>query len=193
MTWYLKALAPFFAVLVGWVWLENAWLAILGYHIQIIFWSLICNCKEDYNLGRVRGSWSLILPVLFTGVGAYYLLPFITKINLSHWLDQYGLRNWSFILMIFYFGLIHPFLEQRHWRPLCQDSQKGHFFFAGYHALVLISLMNWSWVIVSVVVLVVASLFWSWLYQREKGGLSGVLSHIFADFGMIIAFWFLVK
>jgi len=165
-------------------------LAILGYHIQILLWMLIS--RDDYQLGRVTKSFRLVLPALAAGVAAYFLLPYLIKISLEDWLIQFGLGNRSFYLMVGYFGLIHPFLEQRHWRPLCEKSFLGHVLFAGYHVLVLVSLMPWYWVISGFLVLFMTSLYWSWLYRREENGLAGTLSHLFADFGMILAVLMLV-
>jgi len=188
--WFLKVLAPIIAILIGWCWLENAWIAILGYHGQICLWMIVG--KDEYRIGRVDKSWVLILPLACSGVIAYFLLPLLIRVDLTDWLGDYGLGNRSFYLMVIYFGLVHPFLEQRHWRPLCNEKVFGHVIFAGYHVLVLMSLLTVPMVILAFFVLLGASLFWSWLYLREGSGLAATITHIFADFGMILAVLLLI-
>ncbi len=183
----LKLAAPYLAVGVFWCLLHNAWLAILAYHAQILWWS--------------RGS----LPkpakpkrapaMLFVGASAlagpllYFLLPRMIHADLSRWLADHGLSGAGFTVMVFYFGLVHPLLEQIHWAPLRESAPLGHFAFAGYHMLVLYSLMKAPWLAVCFVVLVTASLLWRRM-ARESGGLVlPVVSHVAADLGIMIAAW----
>ncbi len=187
---WLKALAPVFAVLIFWVGVQNAWLAILAYHAQIIAWALVE--KRKMPLGSLQECSWFVFPAIGVGFISYFLIPLFTKVEVSHWLSDYGLQGASFALMVGYFGLIHPFIEQRHWRLLCKESSWAHALFAGYHTIVLASLMPWFWVLAAFVILWVASLYWDWLYRRGQGILAPYLVHLFADFGLIVAVYALI-
>ena len=56
----------------------------------------------------------LILPSALAGPLLYFLLPYVMHNDLSGWLMHNRLSGAGFLFMIFYFGLIHPFLEQVH-------------------------------------------------------------------------------
>ena len=86
------------------------------------------------------------------------------------------------MLMIPYFGIIHPVLEQLHWETLREQTPISHFFFAGYHMLVLGSLVTIPWLIFCFAALAMAL-----LPRRAERLLPATLSHIFADLGIIIA------
>ena len=56
-----------------------------------------------------------------------------------------------------YFGLVHPVLERVHWSPLRERTPFAHPIFAGYHLLVLSSLLSVSWLLISFALLTTAS------------------------------------
>lgn len=89
--------------------------------------------------------------------------------------------------MIPYFGIIHPVLEQVHWTLLREQSRAAHFFFAGYHMLVIFSLVTLPWMIFCFIALTAASFAWQWLTRKSGSLLPSTLSHILADLGMILA------
>jgi hypothetical protein len=91
--------------------------------------------------------------------------------------------------MIPYFGLVHPILEQIHWQPLRETSVWSHPIFAGYHMIVLSSLLSLPWLIVCFCVLVGASISWKLMCHRTGGLTVAVVSHILADFGVVVAAW----
>ncbi len=61
------------------------------------------------------------------------------------------------VAMVAYFGLVHPLLEQAHWTPLREATPIAHVAFAGYHMLVLASLLTVPWLAVCFVILTAAS------------------------------------
>jgi hypothetical protein len=191
LTLVLKLLAPYLAVLVFWVWLGNAWLAILAYHAQILLWSR----GSLPTLRRPRGAslaWFLV-PSALAGPALYFLLPFVTRTDLSAWLRTHGLAGWSLVAMVAYFGLVHPLLEQTHWGPLRKATPAAHVLFAGYHVLVLYSLLSGPWLVVCFAVLVTASVVWQRM-EREDGGLVlPIASHVLADFGIVLVAWLRVS
>ena len=113
----------------------------LGYHLQIIFWLQKTPFTKPWP--NIKNDLALSLAMLSAGPFVYFVLPLISKIDLSIWLSYYQLNGWLWLLMIPYFGLIHPFLEQAHWGPLREQTAASHFFFAGYHAMVLYSLCRY--------------------------------------------------
>ncbi len=186
----LKILAPYLAVGICWCVLKNGWLAILAYHAQILFWS--------------RGSWSKLrrpnckrillaaVPTAIAGPLLYFLLPYVTHTPLAGWLESYKLSGLSLVLMIPYFGIIHPVLEQLHWEPLREQLHLSHLCFAGYHMMVLISLLKAPWLIACFITLAAASIVWQQLTRRADSLSVAVLSHIFADLGVILTAFYML-
>lgn len=183
----LKLLAPYFAVGLFWCIFKNAWLAILAYHAQILFWSR----KSIFDI-RVPDNKNIILlatSMIMVGPILYYLLPYMTRIELLSWLEDYHLSRLSLIIMIPYFGLIHPFLEQLHWTGLRDRTPLAHPVFAGYHMLVLYSLLTIPWLIMLFVVLTAASLIWQQMGKKSNSLLPATMSHILADLGVVVVAW----
>jgi len=197
---WLRLLAPWVSVGVFWLWLENGWLAILAYHAQILLWMRVdaAGGERAQRTQRVRGMWHWIMLVMGTAVLAAsvmvigrWLLPLMTHTAPQDWLARFGLLG-SYPLMVVYLGLVHPWLEQRHWRPLTQASAAAHLWFAGYHVLVLISLLSWPWVVVGFCTLTVVSVGWSRLARWTQSRLYGTLSHVGADLGLALGLWWLL-
>ncbi len=186
----LKMAAPYLAVGVFWCLLHSAWLAILAYHAQILWWSRGSLPKPA--IPQRTPVMLLIAPMALAGPLLYVLLPRMIHADLSWWLADHRLFGAGFIGMVFYFGLVHPLLEQVHWTPLRESTPLAHFAFAGYHMLVLYSLMKVSWLAACFVVLVAASLLWRRM-ARESGSLvPSIASHIAADLGIMLAAWLMI-
>lgn len=182
-----RLLAPYVAVVVFWCGLSTAWPAVLAYHAQILFWARKSD-RRAHLRGRMRArDVALSLPAALAGPLVYMLLPFMTRTDLSAWLAGHGLSRASLLIMIPYFGLVHPVLEQVHWAPLRRRTPLAHLCFAGYHAFVLYSLLTPAWLILCVAVLTLASLLWARLTDRSNSLAMPVLSHILADTGIILA------
>ena len=183
----LKFLAPYLAVAICWFWLSNAWLAALAYHIQILVWA-------DFKIpmpGRPAQSRQLLwgLPAAAAGPLLYVLLPQISGGRLPQWFADHHLPPTAMLLMIPYFGIIHPWLEQIHWKPLRERGFIAHPLFAGYHVLVLMSVAAWPWLMVAFVVLTVVSFLWGELTSRSRSLAPAYVSHVLADVGIVIAAW----
>ena len=187
--WIARALAPYIAVLAGLVAMQSAWLAIVLYHVQIVAW----NCRTwrhtiggwDSNLARL-----LAPPCLLVGPVVYLALPFLLTHRdiLDAWLVAHGLGGARLIAFAIYLGVLHPTLEQIHWNVLRSDKRYGgasHYAFAGYHALVLLPLLKTAGVLLSLVVLLLASMAWKHLSKRKGGLLLPAFTHTVADLGII--------
>ena len=183
----LKLLAPYLAVGVFWCAFSNAWLAILSYHAQILFWSR----RTPLNLRWPIRNWAILLALSTAAAGplVYFLLPYITQVELGSWLEKYHLSGLSFIVMIPYFGLLHPLLEQIHWARIREDTPVSNPMFAGYHILVLYSLLTTPWLLVCFVILTSASFIWQQVARRANSLAVPIVSHILADLGIIVAAW----
>lgn len=186
-----KALAPYFAVGIFWCIFKNAWLAILTYHLQILLWN---NKTTFAELKLFKAKYILYaLPTIIAGLLLYVLLPYITHIDLKSWLTNYQLSSVSIIILIPYFGIIHPLFEQLHWSKLRKASKLSHLMFAGYHMIVLSSLLKFPWLILCFVLLVIASFVWQKMENMSKTLVVPIMSHILADFGVILVTWWVTK
>lgn len=184
----LKLLAPYLAVGVFWCGLSNAWLALLAYHLQILLWSRMHRPILRRPVS-VRGVVMAVWPMAFTGPLLYVLLPHLTVVDLSGWLTDHQLSGWSMLAMIPYFGLVHPVLEQRHWGPLRERTPLAHLFFAGYHMLVLHTLLPGIWLMLCFAVLTGTSLLWRYWTDRDQSLAQPIASHLLADLGVVLAAW----
>ncbi len=185
----LKMLAPYVAVIVFWCVLGNAWLAILAYHGQILWWA-----RGSFPALR-RPKWDrlawMLLPAAMAGPAVYYILPLVARVDLATWLGDHRLAGASLAAMVVYFGLVHPLLEQVHWAPLREKTPFAHVAFAGYHLLVLYTLLPVPWLAACFVVLAGAPFAWQQLERRTGSLVLPVISHMLADFGIVMAAWLL--
>lgn len=183
----LKLLAPYIAVAVFWCVFANAWLAILAYHAQILVW----HWSDLRRMRKLHTPRAILIafPCVLAGPLLYFMLPRITLADLPTWLSLHHLTGLSVLLMIPYFGVIHPFLEQIHWLELRERTVLAHPVFAGYHMLVLSSLLALPWLFLCFAVLVAASLWWKQVARTTNGLTIPTLSHVLADLGVVIAAW----
>lgn len=187
----LKLLAPYLAVGLFWCLFSNAWLAILAYHAQILFWS-----RGSFSAVRTpkeKRIMCFVLPMVLAGPVLYLLLPHVTHTDLSIWLEDHHMSRLSLAMMIPYFGLVHPVLEQLHWGRLREETWVAHPLFAGYHMLVLYSLLSLPWLILCFVVLTAASYLWKEMAARSNSLVVPMISHVVADLGVIVAAWMLTS
>jgi hypothetical protein len=179
-----KLLAPYFAVGVFWCVFSNAWLAMLAYHAQILLWS----GKAAFRWKRPQYTHMvfLALPAALAGPLLFVLLPYITHEPLPLWLAHHHFSRVSLLLLIPYFGLLHPCLEQLHWAPLRKYGLVSHLAFAGYHMVVLCTLLTGPWLIVCFGILVTVSILWQQVATRSHSLVAPIASHILADLGVAI-------
>jgi hypothetical protein len=196
------ALVPYIAVLVGMYVFHNAWLTILLYHIGIVL-LLMYRRPEDLWSRMWKGARSLWLIPGILGCALatpiiYFMWPWfeVPDLNLSAWLVRYGLGGWPWVCLIPYFSIVHPVLEEIHWRRISPEKVEGlcwqDFLFAGYHVLVLFQIIRVPWLIFIFVVLVGSSFCWRWSTLRFKGYGLAIITHGVADAAVIVGVQFLL-
>jgi hypothetical protein len=187
----LRLLAPYFAVgLFCCLW-SNAWLALIAYHTQILFWSR--GSLSQIRRPACKRLLLLGLPTVATGPLLYVLLLNNTHTDIQVWLANHRLTGLLLTALIPYFGLINPWLEEIHWTPLRNSTWLAHLLFAGYHVLVLYSLLTIPWLILCFTVLLIVSYMWQQLTRMSQSLIPAILSHILADLGIVVAVWLYVK
>lgn len=188
LSFLLRAAAPYLAVGIVMGVFHNAWLAILVYHLQIVAWAVLMKPKLRFRVGARELLWAAASVV--TGPLIYVLLPHVTSLELSDWLLRNSITKTHLAILIPYYGIFHPFLEQVHWAPLRRAHPSSHLLFSGYHILVLASLFTAPWLMATFISLAVVSAFWLYLEKRLGGLGAPIVSHLLADLGMVIAAWF---
>lgn len=190
---WLRLLAPYLAVLVGMVGFHNAWLAVVLYHLLIV-----ATARGHWRLGRLRQGWHAVgwLGVA-TSAGAggviYLLWPWIggSTSALTSWLESYGLSRQAFLILLPYFSLAHPVLEELHWSAIRREGEfppwLAHCAFAGYHLVVLSTLVAPLWLPVVFVVLSGSSAVWARIDSHFDGAAMPLASHAAADIAIIVA------
>ena len=183
----LRLLVPYAAVLVFWYGLDNAWLTVAAYHLLILFFA-----RGRLALPRrppQRRHLLLALPAILAGPLLYLLLPHLAGDRLAAWLAARGMSPSLILLLLPYFAIVHPWLEQTHWDPLRQRTGLSHPLFAGYHVIVLTSLTTWPWMVFVFCMLTLVSYLWGLLTRHTKSLTPAYLSHALADLGIVIAAW----
>lgn len=200
---FLAALVPYIAVLIGMMLFKSAWLAVALYHVGIVAFLVARKNSSLWQTLWAGARNPLTLPAALACALAapliYFMWPFFraSESILPEWLAAYGLTGWSWILLIPYFSIVHPIMEEAHWRETAPRSAPliwwGDYLFAGYHVLVLHKLLYWPWLVLVFGVLVGASMFWRWAANRFNGYAVPILTHAAADAGVLIGVGFLLK
>lgn len=196
----IHASAPYLAVLLGLYVFRSGWISILLYHAQIV----LCLCFFKTNIKQILfAGFSLkyfllfVFPLLLLGPTLYCLFPYVIADGTSfrEWLYGYGLGHRSYIMLIPYFCIVHPILEELHWGKFRDNKDKHwtmHVLFAGYHVLVIGGILGLPWVFVSFLALILTSYVWTALYDNLKGGIVPLLSHAAADAAIIVSAYYFV-
>ena len=183
----IRLLIPYLAVLVFWYGFSNAWLTIAAYHLQILVFARGRIVLPTRPPDLTHLLWAL--PAFAAGPLLYALLPHLGGEPLTAWLAEHRVSPGSLLVLLPYFAFVHPWLEQVHWHPLREQTALAHPMFAGYHILVVASLMTWPWLVLVFCLLMLTSYLWTVL-SRHAGSLTpAYASHAIADFGIVVAAW----
>ena len=189
---------PYIAVSIGLYLLNNAWLAMLIYHSGIILFLVIFK-KDSLRVQHVFSGLNLkVLSVTIvvgslSGIVIYALWHFMAleNININVALTKYGLEKLSWYLFTVYFSIVNPLLEEIFWRGLLYKKGIKPFLldttFAGYHVLVLYLFINWLWVFLAFLLLVITAWTWRYLYNTLNGLAVPWLSHTVANISIVLA------
>lgn len=199
----LAAWIPYIAVLIGMYIFSSAWLAILLYHAGIGVFLVLDKPSGLWMKMKSGCRTPLLIPgMIICALAApvvYFFWPWfaVSENILPSWMAYYGLSGWAWVLLIPYFSLVHPVLEEAFWRELAPQRFtwvcRQDLLFAGYHVLVLFPLMKKPWLVLVFAVLTASSIFWRWSAQRFNGYGLPILTHAVADAGVVIAVHFLLR
>jgi membrane protease YdiL (CAAX protease family) len=193
---WLTTVLPYLAVGIGIFWFQNAWAALLGFHLAIVLSLLparpalpVTVLFKSHDL-----RWGL-LSVLFSASGGVFLYLFRDSFGIagdfSTRVARLGLDSSNWIAFIAYFSLVNPFVEEYFWRGYLGSPAKNpyisDFIYAGFHALILAGTMPAASLAFALTTLVLAGWFWRQVARQDQGLLAPVLGHMVVDFLILLA------
>jgi len=198
----LFLLLPYITIITGLYVLHNIWIAMLSYHLSILLIAIFT--KKLPKFKKLVKGWSLPLTIIFTlgcavnGFLIYYLWPYISGCcDLAVKLAELGLNDSNWLLLIMYYSIITPWLEEFFWRDLLASKSKlpdiSDVLFAGYHLFVLALFIKAFFLPIVFITLLSAAWFWRFISRKLDGLLIPVISHTAADISTILAVYLLVQ
>ncbi len=194
----LAPILPYLALWAGLFLFHSAWAALVGFHL-VIFISLIF-IRPDvpvwilFKSKNIKWIFASVLFCSTSGIGLYVLWDkFGIANDLSSQLISIGLNSSSWFVFIAYFTLVNPFVEEYFWRGILGSNSKklyiGDFIFAGYHAIILWGRVMPLLTLFAVTILVSAGWLWRQIIREDEGLLAAVLSHMTADFLILLTIY----
>lgn len=197
----LLLLLPYITIIPGLYIFHNLWMAMVSYHAAILLITVFG--RKQFRFQKLVRGWSFSHSVVITlgcaanGFLVYYLWSFISQTgsDLANILAELGLNAGNWFLLILYYSLITPWLEEFFWRDLLPSRLKypilSDVFFAGYHFFVLLLFIKPIFAFAAFLSLLAGAFNWRRLAVRLDGLLVPVLSHLVADFSTILAVYLL--
>jgi hypothetical protein len=194
MKWFTPIL-PYLAVGLGVFWFQNAWIALLGFHLAIVISLWVAGSaipiKILFTSNQMRWILLSILLSSSSGVSLYFLWRYFGVTgDLPARLEGLGLNKSTWPAFLAYFVFVNPFVEEYFWRGFLGNPTKGFhgsdFLYAGFHALVLIGKVQTLSIIYSLGVLILAGWFWRQIAREGQGLLAPLLGHMAADFTILL-------
>jgi hypothetical protein len=193
--WMIKSpvLIPYIGTVIGLWMLENAWAAMLIYHVLAVV-LVRKEWRQTIQRGKRLGVMGklAVATALCGGPALFILWPYIAVApdQLPNQMAHFGLSGWSLWLFVAWFCIIHPVIEESLWRRMDPDPWQfvslQDLFFAGYHGLVVCWFVTPIWVVLSLVTLWSASIFWRWITWKTQSRFTAFVSHAVADASIII-------
>jgi hypothetical protein len=195
----LKPIAPMMAyvtVAIGLFWVHSAWVALLGFQAGLLLILLIEKPRipivtlfKGVHFITLLGCMILCVSSGLTLFFAWSYLDIAP--NLSDDLASIGLTSATWPGFITYFVLVNPWIEEYFWRGYLNDTSHipapVDFSFAGYHLLILYGKTSWTWMAISFLVLAAVAWLWRRVSRKNNGLLIASLSHMTADFSILMA------
>jgi hypothetical protein len=188
---------PYLAVFLGMITLRSAWGALVGFHLTLL--PLLVTHRQTISPRFLSPiSMKLLLPVaaagLSAGLGLWLLWPYVgIPADFPARVAALGLSGLIWPFFIAYFTLVNPWLEEAYWRDVLASSSAYptlvDFLFAGYHLIILGLFVSPAWMLFAFVILSAAG--WSWRQVSRYTGslLPAALSHLLADFSILMVLY----
>ncbi len=198
---YLIGSIPILIMVIGIIFLKNAWAAILGYH-AIVLLTIILSSERNFQIlfKGFNPAYLFIFSIagLTSGISIYILWPIVSNgVSMLSILETLGLSSFSFYIFSIYYTLTTPFLEEFFWRNILFSNSKKPVLtdclFAAYHTIVLYQFIKIEWIIFSFIILSVTAWMWRLCKIKFNGLIIPIFSHFIADLSIIIATLFLLE
>ena len=191
--------SPYLAVFLGVFYFNNGLFAVLLYHLILLICIIGINRSQAVKLlasGFHQHFGPLIcLGGLLPGVIILFLWPFAKQetVDLAQLMESVDLKNTSFVVFALYACFVNPFLEESFWRgcfkPGLWSLNPVDALFAGYHAVVLIPVIQPVFVLLSFTALMCVGWIFRNIYRLSGGLAIPLLTHIVADIAIFYAVW----
>jgi membrane protease YdiL (CAAX protease family) len=184
-------------VFLGIIVLQNAWGALIGFHIGLLP-VVIPNWKGISRSFRSPVSrnilWSVSASGLSAGIGLWLVWTIVgIPIDFRIKMASLGLDGVIWPLFILYFTLVNPWLEEAYWRYYLMSPSRFpalvDFLFAGYHIIILSKFVGPAWMLITFVILSFAAWFWRQISRYTQSLMPAVLAHMMADLSLLIAIY----
>jgi membrane protease YdiL (CAAX protease family) len=201
MKW-LTPILPYLAVAIGLFWIQNAWAALVGFHLAIILSLLLARVnlplKVLFTSKDIRWVAFSILLCSSSGISLYFFWQdFGAASDLSTKIQALGLNSSNWIPFLVYFTLVNPFVEEYFWRGYLGSPTRAFyvsdFVYAGFHAFIVMGKVPISSIFYSLAVLTLAGWFWRQIARIDQGLLAPILGHMVADFTILMAVYWRVQ
>ena len=197
--YYGAVLLPYLTVGLGLYLGHSAWLAMGGYHLGMLI--LLYALHRPIQPFKFHWTMSVSLLVgvtflgsLLAGVLVFLLWPWLMKLptaTFASLLATWDLTPSRWYGFVGYFCLVNPWLEELYWRGLLNSASGRTWetagWFAGYHGLVLIPLLQWEWIVLILVILTITGWWYYQLMKLGRGLFGPILCHLAADVSIILA------
>ncbi len=193
---HLAPILPYLTVWVGFFFLKNAWMTLLGFHIAILLTLFVLRPALPLNIFYKPANGKLTLLTILlcaaSGFGLYLLRDFFQVADdLGIQLAEIGLSGSTWVWFIAYFTLVNPFFEEYFWRSILGSETKGFYpgdlIYAGYHIMVVWNKAHPFSILFMVVALTFVGWYWRQIYRKDGSLLTPVLGHIAADLSILLA------
>jgi membrane protease YdiL (CAAX protease family) len=187
---------PYAAVFLGMLSLRSAWGALIGFHLALAPLLLQKQTLTHPLLSPV--SLRMLIPIalagMLGGLGLWIIWPwagipsdFQTRVAVL------GLSGTIWLPFIVYFTLINPFLEELYWRGALGNDRRRpmlvDFLYAGYHTIILALFVDFEWVLFGFLILSATGWLWRQVTRYTDSLLPSVLSHMLADFAILMVLY----